>query len=35
MSFTQHHTGIRQWEKNEVVLTSNFEVNSQQKKTEK
>ena len=31
-SFTHHHTGIRQWERNEGILTSNFEVNSWQKK---
>jgi len=24
MPFTHHHTGIRQWEGNESILTSNF-----------
>jgi len=25
-SFTHHHAGIRKWERNEGILTSNFEV---------
>jgi len=28
MPFTHHQTGIRQWERNEIILTSNFVVNS-------
>jgi len=24
MPFAHHHTGIRQWERNESILTSNF-----------
>jgi len=31
-SFTHHHTGIRQWERNDGILTSDFEINSLQKK---
>jgi len=28
MPFTYHYTGIRQWERNERILTSSFGVNS-------
>jgi len=27
-SFTHHNIGIQQWERNEGILTTNFEVNS-------
>jgi len=31
MPFTHHQTGIRQWERNEIILTSNFVVNRKTK----
>jgi len=32
MPFTRHHTGMQQWERTQSILTSNFGVNSQEKK---
>jgi len=35
MPFTHHHTGIRQWERNECILTSKSGVNSSEKKKQR
>jgi len=32
MPFTHHHTGIRQWERNESILSSNFGLTAKRRK---